>query len=356
MFAALTNAKAYKAESYVPNFTVTELRSSSDEYPQDILDRYLVLPRTVPSRVRNLAEQITQGQLNQYDKAKAIETYLRTNYPYDLEVPAPPSDHDVADYFLFDLKRGYCDYYATTMVVMARAVGIPARFVSGYSPGSYDAPNAEYVVRELNAHSWVEVYFTGIGWVEFEPTGSIPEIVRTDTQNTLTPEQENDSTAANLLNRFRLEKAAYFVFPVLIVILIALLYFTIIERWWYLRMLPATAIEGIYRKFYRAGRPFAARTHAETSHEFAQKLINKLDELNTRYRYKKIFAGLTSNTITLTRLYDSALFVDVQMKQADIRTAWQTWTQLRWRLWFARIFLAQADRIAKANRMKLQEE
>jgi transglutaminase-like putative cysteine protease len=114
----------------------------------------------------------------------------------------------VADYFLFDLKKGYCDYFATTMVVMARAAGIPARFVSGYSPGAYDAPNAQYVVRELNAHSWAEVYFTDIGWVEFEPTGSIPEIVRMEEEIT-TPEQEPDSAASRLLTRFRQRKVCF---------------------------------------------------------------------------------------------------------------------------------------------------
>ncbi|MEP7134290.1 MAG: transglutaminase-like domain-containing protein [Chloroflexota bacterium] len=356
MFAATTNATAYKAESYIPDVTISALRSASDTYPQDILDRYFVLPREVPARVRRLAEDITKGKSNPYDKAKAIEVYLRANYPYDLEVPAPPPDQDVADYFLFDLKKGYCDYYATAMVVLARAVGVPARFVSGYSPGAYDAPNAQYVIRELNAHSWAEVYFTGIGWVEFEPTGSIPEIVRKETDETTAPQKE-DSTALKLLTRFRLEKVAYILTPLLIALALFLFYFTVIERWWYLRMTPALAIERIYRKFYRAGRPFAGiRTRAETSHEFANKLIYKLAELDEQSRFKKVLASLKSNTSTLTDLYDSALFIDTQVQKQDSHTAWRTWTQLRWRLWFARILLHQANRIQKAKRVRLQEE
>jgi len=357
MFAATTKATAYKAESYVPNVTIAELRSSLAEYPKDILDRYLVLPREVPARVRRLAEDITRGKSNPYDKAKAIEVYLRANYPYDLEVPAPPPDQDVADYFLFDLKKGYCDYYATTMVVLARAAGVPARFVSGYSPGEYDAPNAQYVIRELNAHSWVEVYFAGIGWVEFEPTGSIPEIVRTETKEPTAPEQEPDSAASRLLTRFRLEKLIYFILPVFSVLLIALIYFTLIERWWILRMTPVLAIERIYRKFYRAGRPFAGtRARAETSHEFAQKLIYKLAELTESSRFKKLLANIKNNATTLTNLYDSALFIDVQIQNQDSHTAWRTWTHLRWRLLFARILLAQAHRNQKANHARLQEE
>ncbi len=355
MFAATTNATAYKAESYIPNVTVSALRSAPDNYPQDILDRYLILPREVPARVRRLAEDITKGKTNPYDKAKAIEVYLRANYPYDLEVPAPPPDQDVADYFLFDLKRGYCDYYATAMVVLARASGVPARFVSGYSPGSYDAPNAQYVIRELNAHSWAEVYFTGIGWVEFEPTGSIPEIVRKETEEITAPQKE-DSAASRLLTRFRLEKVAYILTPLFIAMILFLFYFTVIERWWYLRMTPALAIERIYRKFYRAGRPFAgAQTRAETSHEFANKLMYKLAGLDQQSRFKTMLANLKSNTSTLTDLYASALFVDVHVQKQDSRTAWRIWTQLRWRLWFARILLAQANRIQKANRMRFQE-
>jgi len=351
MFAATTNANAYTAESYVPNVTLTELRAAKEAYPEDIVDHYLPLPSSVPERVLTLAQEITKGKTNSYEKAKAIETYLRANYPYDLNVPAPPPNRDVADYFLFDLKKGYCDYYATTMVVLARAVGVPARFVSGYSPGSYDAPNAEYVVRELNAHSWVEVYFTDIGWVEFEPTGSIPEIVRKEKEETTSPAQATDSAASRLLNRFRLEKAAYFLLPIFIVLAIVLLYFTFIERWWYLRMTPASAIDRIYRKFYRAGRLLAGeRTRAETSLEFAQKLIHKFNELNERSRFKKILASLKSNTSTLTVLYDSALFVDVQMQPSDARAAWNTWAELRWHLLFARMVLYRTNRSAKTQR------
>jgi Transglutaminase-like superfamily len=357
MFAATTPATDFTVESYVPNVTATELRSSPATYPQDILDRYLVLPYLVPDRVRKLAQQITQDQTNPYDKAKAIETFLRTNYPYDLKVPAPPEGREIADYFLFDLKKGYCDYYATTMVVMARAVGIPARFVSGYSPGSYDAPNAEYVIRELNAHSWAEVYFTGIGWVEFEPTGSIPEIVRSDTGVAPLPSNENESAASRLLNRFRLEKVTYTLLPVFVVIAIVLLYFMLIEKWWQLRLSPVNAIERIYRKFYRAGRPFAGiQTHAETSHEFANKLIDKLIELEERSSYKAIFARLKNNVSALTDLYNLALFTDNDIQKKDANTAWDAWKQLRWRLWFARIILYQANRITKTNRAWLQGE
>ena len=98
------------------------------------------------------------------------------------------------------------------------------------------------------------------------------------------------------------------------------------------------------------------RTRAETSHEFAQKLIDKLIELAEGSRFKKLLVNIKSNTMTLTDLYDLALFIDVQVHKQDARTAWRTWTHLRWRLLFARILLAQSNRIQKANRARLQTQ
>ena len=222
LFAAISQARAYKAQSYVPVVTVQELRAASAEYPNEIRARYLNLPGSVPERVRQLAREITRDKTTAYDKAKAIEAYLRT-YPYDLEVSAPPEGEDVADFFLFELKKGYCDYYASAMVVLARASGLPARFVSGYASGSYDAANAQYIVRELHAHSWAEVYFPEIGWIEFEPTAAQPEIELPLTKDVATGQQA-DSSAARTLYRFRLETALYWLSPVAIILFLFVLF------------------------------------------------------------------------------------------------------------------------------------
>jgi len=339
MFAAATNATTYSAETYIPDITITELRAAPADYPEEIRAHYLRLPRELPDRVERLARQITAGKTNPYDKVKAIESYLRTNYPYDLEVPAPPADQDVADYFLFDLKRGYCDYYATAMVVLARASGVPARFVSGYSPGTYDAPNAQYVIRELNAHSWVEVYFPEIGWVEFEPTGSIPEIVRAEKNETLSPNQGTNSAASRLLTRFRIEQLSYVLLPLVTLLFVFLLYFTVIEPWWYLRRLsPAIAIERIYRKFYRAGHPLTGeRIHSETAREFAERMLNALHNKFSTSRLKFLYANTQNEINDLTSLYHTALFRDVHIQKKDSHVAWKLWKHIRWQLWFARL-------------------
>jgi transglutaminase-like putative cysteine protease len=108
-----------------------------------------------------------------YDTALAIEAALR-QIPYSLDVPPPPAGREVVSWFLFDLRRGYCDYFATTMVVLARLNGIPARLAVGYAGGNYDPRFDRYEVTELQAHSWPELYFPGYGWIPFEPTPAQP--------------------------------------------------------------------------------------------------------------------------------------------------------------------------------------
>ncbi|MEJ2758873.1 MAG: transglutaminase-like domain-containing protein [Anaerolineales bacterium] len=138
---------------------------------------YLQLPEELPVRVTQLAQEIVRGQVEPFAKAQAIQNYLR-QYPYTLEVPLPPSNQDVVDYFLFELQQGYCDYYATAMVVLARSVGLPARLVVGYAQGTFDPESGAYRVTGEEAHTWVEVYFSELGWVEFEPTAGRPLLVR----------------------------------------------------------------------------------------------------------------------------------------------------------------------------------
>lgn len=145
--------------------------------PSWVTSGYLQLPPTLPQRVRELAIELTREYDNIYDKAIALEEYLR-QIPYNEDIEAPPPDRDGVDHFLFDSREGYCDYYASAMAVMARAVGIPARIAVGYAGGEYDRELDGYLVRRSNAHTWVEVYFPGYGWIEFEPTAGEPSIVR----------------------------------------------------------------------------------------------------------------------------------------------------------------------------------
>ncbi|MFN2189766.1 MAG: DUF3488 and DUF4129 domain-containing transglutaminase family protein [Candidatus Promineifilaceae bacterium] len=164
----------YSAVSRVSSASTAELRNVSlSDVPPAVLARYTALPSSVPDRVIDLAQQIG-GSPNfaPFDKAKALERFLR-QYPYSLEVTSPPPGSDPVDYFLFELQTGYCDYYASAMVIMARALGLPARLTAGFlaQPPGDDGTQTIY---QINAHSWPEIYFAGYGWIEFEPTASFP--------------------------------------------------------------------------------------------------------------------------------------------------------------------------------------
>jgi hypothetical protein len=114
--------------------------------------------------------KVTEGRTNPYDQAAAIENYLRSNFNYATNVADPPRDVDPEEFFLFTTKSGYCEYFATAMGDMLRSLGIPTRLVNGFGPGQFDEKLQRYVVRESDAHTWVEAYFPHYGWIPFEPT------------------------------------------------------------------------------------------------------------------------------------------------------------------------------------------
>jgi transglutaminase-like putative cysteine protease len=166
---SLRDGSSYSVVSLVGTADKQSLRAAPINYPS-WSERYLQLPEGEQlNRVRAKAAEVVGDAGNAYDKAERIEAFLRT-FTYDDQIPTPPEGRDGVDWFLFDLQRGYCDYYASSMVVMLRSVGVPARLVSGYAGGTYNAETGVYEVRQNIAHSWPEVYFPGYGWQRFEPT------------------------------------------------------------------------------------------------------------------------------------------------------------------------------------------
>ncbi|MBI2861287.1 MAG: transglutaminase domain-containing protein [Chloroflexi bacterium] len=148
------------------------LREAGADYPDWVRRRYLQTPSSLPERVRQLAVDLTRNEPTTYDKAAAIERYLR-GFDYNEAISAPPPERDAVDYFLFDSRQGFCDYFATAMAVLLRSVGVPARVVAGFNNGGdYDPARHILLVREANSHSWPQVYFPGYGWIDFEPTPS----------------------------------------------------------------------------------------------------------------------------------------------------------------------------------------
>jgi transglutaminase-like putative cysteine protease len=170
----------YTVTSYVSAADKGSLRRAPTAIPDAVKRTYLQIPSTLPQRVRDLAHQIVAGKDNAYDKAEAIETYLRTTYHYAPVVRPPPPGQDPVDWFLFDLKEDFCEYFATSMAIMLREDGIPARMVEGFTSGTFDPDTGQYTVKQINAHAWVEAYFPGFGWIEFEPTPSETPFLRTD--------------------------------------------------------------------------------------------------------------------------------------------------------------------------------
>ena len=190
--------KEYSISFSEPSYSLTALRATTPEslasLTQDF-ERYLQLPVELPERVRELAVSITEDKTNLYDKIRDIERYFTQNgYIYDqTNVAIPEEDQDYVDQFLFDTKRGYCDNFSTSMVVLLRSLDIPARWVKGFAEGEEienNNGNRVYQVTNNNAHSWVEAYLPGVGWMPFEPTigfsgtGNIDFDLETDTTET----------------------------------------------------------------------------------------------------------------------------------------------------------------------------
>ncbi|MCC6165895.1 MAG: hypothetical protein IT329_01585 [Caldilineaceae bacterium] len=168
----------YQVVSMQTAITERALVEASTEYPDAIREQYLQLPDNFSERVAADAVAITAGAATPFDKARAVESALRSTIPYNDNIEAPPPDRDPVEYFLYDIREGYCDYYATAMVVMLRSLGIPSRVVSGYAEGVYDPEIGLFTVTERDAHTWVEVYFPGYGWIEFEPTAGETQLNR----------------------------------------------------------------------------------------------------------------------------------------------------------------------------------
>ena len=169
-------ANRYEAESQLPDIDTDELRLAAKTAPGE-MDRYLKLP-PLDVRISKLAEDITAQAPSNYEKAVAVERYLSTHFGYTLELPSsvPP---DPLAYFLFERKKGHCEYFASSMAVMLRSLRIPTRIVTGFRGGEYNDLTGQYVVRASDAHSWVEAYFPGSGWISFDPTPAGSLLART---------------------------------------------------------------------------------------------------------------------------------------------------------------------------------
>jgi protein-glutamine gamma-glutamyltransferase len=158
----------YEADSDITLAAEEELRAAGRSYPAQVAATYLQLPPVDP-RVPQLAAQVTASARNDFDRAATIENYLRTRYGYTLELERTAVKDPIAN-FLFERKRGHCEYFASSMAVMLRTLGIPSRVVNGFRSDEFNDLTGNYVIRAKDAHAWVEAYFPNYGWRTFDPT------------------------------------------------------------------------------------------------------------------------------------------------------------------------------------------
>jgi transglutaminase-like putative cysteine protease len=335
-FGAEIDTKIYRADSLVPVVSEVQLRSAGSDYPAWVRERYLALPPRTPERVLSLAGELTASEATPYGQARAIERYLRT-FTYTLDLPAPPPNRELADLFLFDLKQGYCDYYATTMVVLARAAGLPARLVAGYASGTYDAVGERYVVTAADAHSWVDIYFPGYGWIEFEPTAGRPAIERpaetipmeiTAPSTALQPRTSRGIGPGQLLWLVPLGVLAFF--------LLGSIGWWVTDGWRLRRSPPAEVVATLYQRLYRHGRRLAVPVNAgDTPYEFAAGLTGRLAELAENKGAGTASTPNSQPVHWLTDLYVRGLYSPHEPEVAEKKQAIKMWQRLRQHLWLA---------------------
>jgi len=354
IFGARIQSQTYQFDSLLNYASEKTLRESTANYPDYIATRYLGLPAITPSRLFLLVIGMTDNKPTQYDKALAIQHYLRT-IPYSLDVPKPPLDQDVADYFIFDLKKGYCDYYATAMVVMARSIGIPARLVMGYASGTYDPVNKSYVITEADAHSWPELYFPNVGWVEFEPTAALPAIQRPPD---LTPEQIQQAQSET--RRIRLPNLSWTDWLVrgglaMLAAYILADFWSAVDFWRLRRLAPAEGVQRIYQRLYRRARSLTGRNRpGETPLEYSATLQNQILALKTQPREEYFFNMVRDRVHFLTSVYIQALFSPHAPGKPEFEKAIQVWKHLRGELVSLRL-RGIVRRIYESSKSKLSK-
>ncbi len=319
-----------------PSFSLTALRETDVEQLDGLpteYDRYLQLPDELPDRVGELAQEIAAGSDTVYAQAQAIERYFGTNgFEYSQsDIAIPEGDEDYVDQFLFETQRGYCDNFSTSMVVMLRSLDIPARWVKGFNEGEvidtvdgYDV----YEVTNNNAHSWVEAYMPGVGWMMFEPTigftgsssidfdleidASDPEEEmpdRPEPEPETQPEQTDSNAATNAgpttgerFLAFVAEQAGKLIAATIALLLLALVLFKIRKKW-----MPKVLIPYYRRK----------QADAETFEKAYLRLLKQLElygikrapgqTLRSYAKYVDSFFG-TKEMTELTAAYEKSIY------------------------------------------------
>jgi hypothetical protein len=201
--------QSYEVESEIPDSSPEALKAASALYDTEIARRYLRLPDTPAiAHIRDTARQVVAGLKTPYEKARALEEWVGKQCQYNTQAGAVPAGEDVVENFLFTSRQGYCDSFATSLAVLCRASGIPARVASGFTPGEFDNVSREFIVRERDKHMWTEVYFPNSGWITFDSTAFAVDI----SPDSSDPHKSRLSFIAFLLRRGWIPPMALFAF------------------------------------------------------------------------------------------------------------------------------------------------
>ena len=319
----------YTATSRLSSAGASDLRQARlPAVPPALASRYTQLPESTPERIADLAREITASRATPFDQARALESFLR-QYPYTLEVPSPPARRDPVDYFLFDLQRGYCDYYASAMVVMARALGLPARLAIGYlaqPPGD----DGVQVIYEINAHAWTEIYFAGYGWIEFEPTAAFP----TPAALAEAPEEASPGLATAPAPETPLPRPGRRVSPwwaLPLILLVAGLWI-----WWHRRASRPPARRGVLWAYgsllQRARRLGQPTPPSQTPAEFRSSFLQRLDVWEDHRRLRSLVDGVRPAVELLSDRFMARQYRQRTVSDEDDREARQAWQRVSTRL------------------------
>ena len=332
-FGVRVRARSYIADSQYPILHAPTLRNAGQAYPDWVTQRYLSLPASVPQRVRDLAVEVAGGAATPYDQARALESYLR-RFDYTLAVPLPPRDRDLVDYFLFDLQRGYCDYYASSMVVLARVLGLPARLAIGYAEGRYDPDDGTYYVTGLNAHSWPEIYFPGFGWVPFEPTAGLADLMPLGRDLPLT---FDDEPLPPLVETGRKIPAG--IVRIIAVLLASAAVFGLVWGVWdrvrHIRQPVDEFYREVVQELYRRSRALGVLIPPRaTPNELVESLAAYLEPRFRHFRWLARFPGSADDLARLSERYNRLEYSLRGLAAQDKAAGLKIWRALRWKIRF----------------------
>jgi len=319
----ISEGTTYSVISYRQFFSAKQLRTAKAYYTSSEKYYFLQLPDVITSRVINLTHKITAPYSTPYDKVVAIINYLRTHYPYTLDVPCS-SSKDYLDFFLFEAKRGYCEHFATALAIMCRLEGIASRLVTGYAIGSYNPFTGIYEIKAQDAHAWVEVLLPPYGWISFEPTPSFEFL------DTTTASPQEKSFFENLKNyfnfKFSINALLYknIIFSLLFIIIIIFgLYLYKINKFDFMFKLtsPDPYRQSIYKCFHKMCKllPDRERLDYLTPKELKDLLIN-------------LYPPLAREITAITSLFEEAYYSQHKLTLKEVNVAKENLFALRQKL------------------------